>query len=125
MGVELESIFIDIDTFLAATTHFYKRSCPSVRPSVGGQKLSNDIINNDTMSDDEVVASDVPPWYLLNHRLRPTIWPTMWGPIQITQHFHSPVHVKFVFVGNQLKKARKKLNFFYSFENFAGEVFCK
>ena len=29
-----------------------------------GKKSSNDIINNDTMSDDEVVASYVPPRYL-------------------------------------------------------------
>ena len=32
-----------------------------------GEKLSNDIINNDTMSDDEVVASYVPPRYLFLH----------------------------------------------------------
>ena len=31
-----------------------------------GKKSSNDIINNGTMSDDEVVASDVPPRYLLD-----------------------------------------------------------
>ena len=30
-----------------------------------GKKSSNDIINSGTMSDDEVVASDVPPRYLL------------------------------------------------------------
>ena len=30
-----------------------------------GEKSSNDIINNDRMSDNEVVASDVPPRYLL------------------------------------------------------------
>ena len=52
-----------------------------VRPSVGpyvpryfrttnmavfeGKKSSNDILNNGTMSADEVVASDVPPRYLL------------------------------------------------------------
>ena len=30
-----------------------------------GKKSSNDIIINDTMSDDELVASDVPPRYLL------------------------------------------------------------
>ena len=41
-----------------------------VGPCVGrsrvieGQKSSNDIIKNDTMSDDEVVASYVPPRYL-------------------------------------------------------------
>ena len=29
-----------------------------------GKKSSNDIINNDTISDDEVVASYVPPRYL-------------------------------------------------------------
>ena len=29
------------------------------------EKSSADIINNGTMSDDEVVASDVPPQYLL------------------------------------------------------------
>ena len=28
------------------------------------KKFANDIINNDTMTDDEVVASDVPPRYL-------------------------------------------------------------
>ena len=50
---------------------------PKVRPSVCPvlflndeyghfevKKSSNDIIINDTMSDDEVVASDVPPRYL-------------------------------------------------------------
>ena len=31
-----------------------------------GKKSSNDIIINDTMSDDEVVASDVPPRCLLD-----------------------------------------------------------
>ena len=31
------------------------------------KKSSNDIIINDTMSDDEVVASDVPPRYLFIH----------------------------------------------------------
>ena len=62
--------------FLDATTHLYQRSCPSVRPYVPcyfrttnmaifeGKKLSNDIINNGIMSDDEVVASDVPQRYL-------------------------------------------------------------
>ena len=30
-----------------------------------GKKSSNDIIINDEMSDDEVVASDLPPRYLL------------------------------------------------------------
>ena len=51
---------------------------PSVRPSslpyyfrttnmagFEGKKPSNDIKINGTMSDDEVVTSDVPPWYLL------------------------------------------------------------
>ena len=68
-------------TFLDATAHLYKRSCPSVRRSVRpyvpryfrttnmaafeDKKSSNDIIINDTMSDDEIVASDVPPRYLL------------------------------------------------------------
>ena len=33
------------------------------------KKSSNDIIINDTMSDDEVVASDVPPRYLLHQDL--------------------------------------------------------
>ena len=28
-----------------------------------GNKSSNDIINNGTMSDEEVVASDLPPWF--------------------------------------------------------------
>ena len=63
---------------LDATAHLYKRSCPSVNPSVPpslcpvlfanddkrlflNKKSSNDIINNDTMSNDEVVISDVPP----------------------------------------------------------------
>ena len=67
------------------------RGCvrPSVRRSVGpsvrmsvpcyfqktnmavfeGKKSSNDIINNDTMSDDEVVASYVPPRYLFLFRV--------------------------------------------------------
>ena len=31
-----------------------------------GKQWSNDIMNNGTMSDDEVVASDVPPRYLLD-----------------------------------------------------------
>ena len=64
-----------------ATTHLYKSSCPSVRSSVGssvpcdfqttnsavfeGKNSSNDIIINDTMSADKVVASDVPPRYFL------------------------------------------------------------
>ena len=30
-----------------------------------GEKLSTNIVNNGTMSDEEVVASDVPPQYLL------------------------------------------------------------
>ena len=71
---------LSFNSFLDATTHLYKRSCPSVRRSVGrsvpsyfrtpnmavfeGKKSSNDIINNGIMSDDEVVASDVPPRYL-------------------------------------------------------------
>ena len=65
------SFFLILD----ATTHLYKRSCPSVRPSVPsyfqtpnmavfeGKKSSTDIVNNGTMSADEVVASDVPPRY--------------------------------------------------------------
>ena len=69
------------DAFLDATSHLYKRLCPSVRrsvrPSVPSyfrttnmanfecEKSSTDIINNGTMSVDEVVASDVPPRYLL------------------------------------------------------------
>ena len=73
-------------SFLDATTHLYKRSCPSIRRSVGpsvgppvlryfratnmavfeGKKSSNGIINNGTMSDDEIVASDVPPRYLFH-----------------------------------------------------------
>ena len=68
------------DGFLDATTHLYKRSCPSVYPSVPlsvgpsvpcyfktanmavfeGIKSSNDIQYN-TMSDDGVAASDVLP----------------------------------------------------------------
>ena len=32
-----------------------------------GKNLSNDIIIIETMSDDEVVASDLPPRYLLKH----------------------------------------------------------
>ena len=65
--------------------HIYKRSCLSVRPSVRysvgasvgyfrtlkiviseGRKFSNDKINNDTMSDDEIVASYEPPRYLFS-----------------------------------------------------------
>ena len=68
--------------FLDASAHLDKRSCPSVGPSVRrsvpryfrttnmavfeGKKSSNDIINNDTISDDEVVASYVPPRYLFS-----------------------------------------------------------
>ena len=68
-------------TFLDATTHLYKRWCPSVGPSVGPyvpryfrktnmadfeeKKSSNDIKNIGTISVDEVVASYVPPRYLL------------------------------------------------------------
>ena len=67
--------------FLDATTHLYKRLCPSVpmlvRSSVlsifqttnmavfEGRKSSNDIIINDTLSDNGVVASDAPRRYLL------------------------------------------------------------
>ena len=74
-----------VTAFLDATTHLYRRSCPSVHRSVGpsvrtyvpsyfeqriwpfyeGKKSSNDIIINDRMSDDEIVASDVPPRYLI------------------------------------------------------------
>ena len=70
--------------FLDATTHLYKRSCPSVRRSVRpyvtryfrttnmavfeGKKPSNDITINETISADEVVASDVPPRYLLHSK---------------------------------------------------------
>ena len=32
-----------------------------------GKKSSNDILNDGIMSDDEVVASDVPPRYLLEY----------------------------------------------------------
>ena len=65
-------------SFLDAFSHLYKRAGPSVRPSVRpsipmlnmaifkGKKSSIDIINNGTMSDDEIVASDVPLRYLLN-----------------------------------------------------------
>ena len=34
-------------------------------PVFEGEKSSTDIVNNGTMSDDEVVASDVRPRYLL------------------------------------------------------------
>ena len=67
--------------FLDATTHLYRRSCPSVRRSVRPSvpcyfrkakivdfkdgKSSNNIINNATMNDDEVVASYGPPRSLL------------------------------------------------------------
>ena len=70
-------------SFLDAPSHLYKRLCPSVRRSVGSsvcpvlfsndeysrfedKKSSNDIIINDTMSDDEEVASDVSPRYLFS-----------------------------------------------------------
>ena len=61
---------------------------PSVRPSVPyhfrttnmvtfvGKKSSNDIIINDTMSDDKVVASDAPPRYLFLNANGPTDGPT-------------------------------------------------
>ena len=71
---------VSFDDFLDAPSHLSMRSCPSVRRSVGpyvpryfrttnmavfeDTKSSNDIMINDTMSDDEVVASDVPPRYL-------------------------------------------------------------
>ena len=56
--------------FLDATTHLYKWSCPSVRPSVrpyvpcyfrttNMTVLEGKKSSNDTMSDDEVIASDV------------------------------------------------------------------
>ena len=70
-------VFFIFFFFLDATTHFYKRSCPYVRPSVGpsapcyfrkteivdfeDRNSLNDIINNATMSDDEVVTSYGPP----------------------------------------------------------------
>ena len=41
-----------------------------------GKKSSNDIRNNDTMSDDEVVASYVPPRYLFLKR-KIVIWTNM------------------------------------------------
>jgi len=60
--------------FLDATTHLYKRSCPSVGPSVrpvyfrktkiedfDEGKSSDNTINNARVSDDEVVASYGPP----------------------------------------------------------------
>ena len=31
----------------------------------GGENSTTDVVNNGTMSHDEVVASDVPPWYLI------------------------------------------------------------
>ena len=68
--------------FLDATTRLYKKSRPSIGPSVGPivrpsvpryfQILKIEVLefgkscntkNNDTMSDDEVVASFVPPRY--------------------------------------------------------------
>ena len=71
-----------LSEFLDATTHLYKRSFPSVGPSVrpsvrrsvpcyfrkakimdfDDEKSSYDVIDNSTMSDDEVVASYGPPW---------------------------------------------------------------
>ena len=59
-------------TELAAATHLYKRSCPSVRRSVGPYvpyhfrttNSSNKVRINDTMSDEETVATDVPSLYL-------------------------------------------------------------
>ena len=74
--------FLDTCTkFLDANTHLYKSLCPSVGPSVGpyalcyfrkfnmtvfeGKKSLKDIVTNDTIKDDEVVISDVPPRYLL------------------------------------------------------------
>ena len=68
-------IMMSFDDFSDAPSHLYMRSCPSVGPYVPcylrtpnmavseGEKSSNDIIINDTMSDDEVVASDVPLRY--------------------------------------------------------------
>ena len=63
---------------LDATRHPYKRLYPSIDPSVPSyfrttnmadferEKSSNDIIIDGTTSDDEVVASDVPPRYLFS-----------------------------------------------------------
>ena len=74
----------DSRAFSVAFSHLYKRSCPSVCPSVrlsippfvrpsvpcffsyvekNTEKIENDIIKNDAMSDDEEVAPDVPSWY--------------------------------------------------------------
>ena len=73
------------DEFLDATKHLYKRSFPSIGQSVGRsgrrsvpwyfwmtnmagfecEMSSNDTINNSAMSDDEVVASDIAPRYML------------------------------------------------------------
>ena len=83
--------------FLDATTHLYKRSCPSVGPSVGpsvpcyfrttnmavseGKKTSNNIKINDTKSDDEVVASYIPPRYLF-------FYPSLFAqPNSLPKHF--------------------------------------
>ena len=86
MGISFSRLFNAFSHFyhsLSLSLYYlsiYKRSCPSfrrsVRPSVRqsvpsyfrkthvtvfeGKKLSIDIINNDMMSDDEVVASHVP-----------------------------------------------------------------
>ena len=70
-------------SLLDATTHLYKRSCASIRPSVRmsrvfpndkyshfwGKKVVNNIPINGTISDDGVVASDVPPRYLFCWRM--------------------------------------------------------
>ena len=54
-----------------------------------GKKSSNDIINNDTISDDEVVASDVPPRYLffLTLILAEFNWGSLLGYHCLPDHF--------------------------------------
>ena len=73
---EMRMTFL-LASFLDGTTQLFKRSCPSVRPSVWPKLFLSTKIevfncektsilqnNNDTMSDGDIVVSYVPPRYL-------------------------------------------------------------
>ena len=101
-------IFIFVVIIFDATTHLYKRSCLSVRPSVHpsvrpsvhlsrviykqriwpfeGKKSSSDIKSNDTMSNNEVVASDAPPRSFFFCTLLCTLWAQRAAPCPLSLH---------------------------------------
>ena len=75
---EMRMTFL-LASFLDGTTQLFKRSCPSVRPSVRPKLFLSSKIevfncektsilqnNNDTMSDGDIVVSYVPPRYLFS-----------------------------------------------------------